>query len=420
MYLAGSTCVRLLLGLFQYKYLASQFGPASFGLLTQVVGIAAIFYMFAGGAVSWGMIRNIAAARSQEERQRFASAAGTINLAASIVIAAVAVTLWFFDNGTVFRAPGYEWVYPGIAVAQAMVGLGNLILAYHSGVGDVRGFAMVNVAANVASLVVVIALAHGLGLAGAVAGLAFSPAALGPIALWSLARGKHPLAILRLSSDWAVMRNLMSHAGVLAASAAAIPLAMLLIRTDMGERFGWDFVGYWQAVAKLSDAYMAFIGAVFVNYLLPLLSRRHDRSSLPVLWRFDIALLSGFLALAGAVYALRNILLAAAYSERFLPAADLVLPQLMGDVLRVAALSISYYFISQGRLAIVTCAEVGRGAALYLFYYMLIADYGAAAPLYAHVATYAVFLAVMLGLLWLSPAKPPQTGILPPPAMGES
>jgi PST family polysaccharide transporter len=142
---------------------------------------------------------------------------------------------------------------------------------------------------------------------------------------------------------------------------------------------------------------------------------------LPTLWRFDIALLSGFLVLCGAVYALRNVLLAATYSERFLPAADFVLPQLAGDALRVAALSISYYFISQGRLVIATGAELGRGVALYVFYFMLIADYGAAAPLYAHVATYAVFLVAMLSLLLLAPAaKPRQAAIAPPPAVGEN
>lgn len=277
--LAVSTAVRLLAGLVQLKYLAWQFGPASFGLLTQIMGIAAIFYMLAGGAVSWGLIRNIAAARSGEERERWMSAGSTINLLASVGLVFIALLLWRFDAGAMFHdpgyTPGYTWVYPGIAVAQAMVGLGNLILAYHSGVGNVRTFAAVNIAASMLALAMVIGLGLGLGLGGAVAGLAFSPAMLGAIALCALPRGEHGRALLRISWDWKAMRNLISYAAVLAVSAAAIPAAQLLIRADMGERLGWDYVGYWQAVAKISDAYMVFIGVAFVNDLLPQLSRRH-------------------------------------------------------------------------------------------------------------------------------------------------
>jgi len=179
-------------------------------------------------------------------------------------------------------------------------------------------------------------------------------------------------------------------------------------------------LGYWQAVAKLSDAYMVFIGVAFVNYLLPLLARRRDEPAsepapLRVLWQFDIVLLTGFIVMCGAVYAFRNVLLTAIYSEQFLPASDFILPQLTGDVLRVAGLSLSYYFISQGRIAIASCSEAGRGVALYVFYLMLAAPYGAAAPLYAHVATYAVFLAVMLGLLRLPAAAPRPSDVPPPP-----
>src|ERR1700686_1954124 len=135
-------------GLVALKYLAFAFGPASFGLLTQVMGVAAIFYMFAGGAIGWGLIRNIAAARSPHERERWMSAACTINLTSSIAFAAIALMLWLFDNGAIFREPGYGWVYLGIAVAVPIVGFGNLILANYSGIGDLRPFATINVGAN--------------------------------------------------------------------------------------------------------------------------------------------------------------------------------------------------------------------------------------------------------------------------------
>jgi O-antigen/teichoic acid export membrane protein len=90
-YLILSTAVRLASGLIIFKFLASQFGPSTFGLLTQVMGIAAIFYMFADGGIANGIIRNISAAPSEFERKRWMSAGTTITVASSVALAAVAV-----------------------------------------------------------------------------------------------------------------------------------------------------------------------------------------------------------------------------------------------------------------------------------------------------------------------------------------
>jgi O-antigen/teichoic acid export membrane protein len=93
LFLVLSTAVRLAAGLVLLKYLAWQFRPSIFGLLTQVMAVAAVFYLFAGGGITSGIIRNISAAQSQDEQRRWMSAANTITLLSSIVLAAVALVL---------------------------------------------------------------------------------------------------------------------------------------------------------------------------------------------------------------------------------------------------------------------------------------------------------------------------------------
>src|SRR4030095_13966462 len=157
LFLVLSTAVRLAAGLVLLKYLAWQFGPSTFGLLTQVMGVAAVFYLFAGGGITNGVIRNVSAASSEDERRRWMSAANTINILSSIGLAAVAIMLALFGSSAIFGEGDYAPVFVGIAAAQILVGFGNLFLAYFSGIGDNRTFATVQIVANILSLLLLVA-----------------------------------------------------------------------------------------------------------------------------------------------------------------------------------------------------------------------------------------------------------------------
>ena len=105
------------------------------------------------------------------------------------------------------------------------------------------------------------------------------------------------------------------------------------------------------------------------------------------------------IAAGGVIYAVRDYLLLIIYSEQFLAASNLVLPQLVGDTLKAATLLLYYYFMSRGRVLVVFVAELALGVALYALYLVLVPSYGTIAPVYAFAAAYAAVFLVMLGLL---------------------
>jgi O-antigen/teichoic acid export membrane protein len=405
-YLILCTGVRLATGLIVLKFLASQFGPSTFGLLTQVMGIAAIFYMFAGGGITIGIIRNISAASSEVERKRWMSAGATITVMSSLALAAIAVVLALFGGSTIFGEPDFAPVFVGIAAAQIPVGFGHLVLAYLSGIGDNRTFAAVQIIANILSLLLLVGLAVGLGRAGAVSGLVVAPAAMGGISLLYIFRRVAHHGMFRIVWDAPRLKNLLSYGAVMASMVTAVPVAQLLIRIDMSERLGWITVGYWQAIAKLSDAYMLFVGAILINFLLPQLSKRHDpQNALRMLFRFGALLLSVFFVAGGVIYSVRDYLLRIVYSEQFLIASNLVLPQLLGDSLKVAFLLLLYYFISREQMFIIFVSQLILGVTLYTLYVVLAPSYGAIAPIYAHAAGHAALLLIMIALLHIAKGR---------------
>jgi O-antigen/teichoic acid export membrane protein len=364
------------------------------------MAIAAVFYLFAGGGITNGVIRNISAAPSQDQQQRWMSAANTITILSSTVLAAVALVLALFGSNAIFGDARYASVFIGVAAAQVLIGFGNLALAYFSAVGDNRTFAVVQIVANILSLLLVVALTQVDGLRGAIFGLIAGPSLVGVVALWRFFRQVPYHGMFHIIWDRAALMTLLSYAAVMASSVTAVPLAQLLIRADMSERLGWDAVGYWQAVAKISDANMTFVGVIIINYLLPQLSSRQGTASaLRFLLRFGAKMLCIFVLTCALIYILRHDLLLIIYSDQFLNAASLVLPQLVGDTLKVATLLLYYYFISRGRVLIVFSCELALGVTLYGIYLLLVSTYGTAAPVYAFAAGYAAILAVVMGPL---------------------
>ena len=364
------------------------------------MGITAIFYLFAGGGITNGIIRNISATSSETERRRWISAGTAITVLSSIALAAVALMLALFGDRAIFGKSGYGLVFVGIAAAQVLVGFGNLALAYFSGIGDSRTFAAVQIVANILSLLLLIALTEGAGLRGAMLGLILGPAAIGAIALWCFSKKVPRHNIFHIIWDWPLLKDLLSYAAVMASSVAAVPLAQLLIRIDLSERLGWEVVGYWQAVAKISDANMQVIGVIIINYLLPQLSSQQDAASaLRMLSRTGVRMLGLFVVVCGLIYVVRDYLILIIYSKQFLAAADLMLPQLVGDTLKATTLLLYYYFMSRGRVLVVFVSELVLGTAIYVLYLLLVPSQGATAPIYAYATAYAGALFLMTGLL---------------------
>jgi len=203
-----------------------------------------------------------------------------------------------------------------------------------------------------------------------------------------------------------LLKNLLSYGVVMASTVTAVPVAHLLIRIDMSERLGWTAVGYWQAIAKLSDAYMLFVGVIIINFLLPQLSKRHEAASaLRMLLRFGGLMLGVFVFAGGIIYFVRDYLLLTVYSKQFLIASDLVLPQLVGDSLKVAFLLLQYYFMSRQQMFIIFVSELMLGIALYVMYLVLAPFYGAIAPIYAYAAVYGALLLIMIALLLVAKGR---------------
>lgn len=379
------------------KVLSNLFGPSTFGLLTQVIGVVAVFFMIAGGGVTTGLIRNVSAAANKRMGVEWLRASLTIHMFTTFLLAALAAFLFAFGGNTVFGEASFAPLLLVIGAAQALFGLGNIVLAYATAEGDVRGFAVTNIAGSAIYAGGVVGAAVAWGVTGAAYGLVLLPLATAVIALARLAktRGLHQLG---LSRDKKTIVPLLSYSAAMIAGIVAVPVAQILIRVDLGTRYAWEAVGFWQAIARFSDAYMQIYGLLFINFFLPTLSRATASTSTTLLMQLGTFFLFTFICGATTLYLFRDFAITLAYSTDFLPASRFVAPQLAADAVRVAALCFFYFFLAQGRTGVAIFSELYQGIAIYVFYAFLESTFGPMAAVYNQIIAYSGFLIFMLAL----------------------
>lgn len=402
--LSAMVGIRLLVTFLILKYLSSTFGPERFGTITQVMGIAAIFYMFAGGGISNGLIRSVAGAKDRFEKSQWMTAATIIFAASSVLLMLIALALYFFGAQPLFRDSELSALFLIIGGAQIVVGAGNIGLAYLSGAGDLKRFTCAHTIGSVFALLVTLTLVYVANYAGALIGSALLP--LGP----ALFGAFFFLVALRVRDvSWAKPQklqivNLLQFGAVMAIGITVVPLAQLFVRADMGRVLGWEAVGYWQAVARLSDAYMQIFGVLFINFLLPRIAATSPDQHTALLMKSGLSIIGLFAAGAAVMMIFKSTIIQLIFSADFLQATRYVDFQLLGDFFKVLAGILTYYFVAKGRLIVQGGLELLQASIFILVFLAFRSEIGAKAAVVGH-AVACAFVFAVAAILFAARAK---------------
>jgi PST family polysaccharide transporter len=72
--------------------------------------------------------------------------------------------------------------------------------------------------------------------------------------------------------DKAVAKNFAKYTAMALTTAATVPLSHIMIRNHLGQTLGWEAAGYWEAMWRLSGAYLLLVTTTLSVYYLPRLS----------------------------------------------------------------------------------------------------------------------------------------------------
>lgn len=395
LYSAVGTAARLVAGLVLVKLVAWAAGPDGVGKLGQFMSLMSLLAVLAGGGISAAIVKYVAEYRDDPERlSRLLRAALGYALCAAVVMGAAALlfsrqlALWLLDDVR------YESLLRVLAFAQVGIAVSNYLLAVINGFMDVRRLVFIQVVGSALSIVLAAWLSWRLGLYGALLALVLGQLlwlAIGLPAWWRSPDFR--LGMLKAGFDRDMIVRLATFSVMTLSSALCAPLVNIAVRDHLAARFGWEQVGYWQAVTRVSDAYLLFLTTAINVYYLPRLAAIHERDALrreiALAWR---QLLPAAAVLALLVYVGREWVTRLLFSADFAAANALYGPQLLGDVTKIAAFVLSYLMLAKAMTGLFVLSEFVFAATYLGLVFAFTSRFGLVGAVYAFTANYVLYL----------------------------
>lgn len=395
--LAGATLVKALAGLATAKIIATSVTLGQFGQLSQFMALTAFAGMFAAGGIAPGVTRVIAAHKGSAQERDWIGVITQIYMVTTVVMALAVLVFSSQLSLLVFGTDDYRWTVSLLGVTQALVGFCGLYQAFASAYGRYGIILVSNATGAVAGIALLGVLAHYGGYKGAALGVVLLPAMPGiALVAFKLRSVLNRVRVDRKPVDLAKVRHMFSFSAITLAGAASITLGQMAVRDLLGAVSGWEQVGYWQSTIRISDVYMQFVSVFLLSYAMPRLAGVNDAGIRPVFAAIQGKLLMLFCVGGVFLWGIRHELYRLLYSEAFVEGSDLLVPQLIGDLFRVIAISISTLFMARGAVRASLIYETLQGLLLYFGTMSLVHRYGGSAPVYAYGATY---LVLMLGMV---------------------
>ncbi|WP_174848114.1 lipid III flippase WzxE [Yersinia artesiana] len=394
---AGSTLIKIGVGLLVVKLLAVTFGPSGVGQAGNFRQLITVLGVLSGAGIFNGITKYVAEYHQQPERLRAVlGTSSAIVLGFSTLLALVFLLAARPVSIALFGHADYQNVVRAVAFIQMGIAYANLFLAILKGYRDAMGNALAVIGGSLIGVVAYYICFRIGGYPGALVGLALVPALVViPAAAMLIRRKTIPLSYLKLSWDKALASHLGKFTIMALITSVTLPVAYVMMRNLLADRYGWDAVGIWQGVSSISDAYLQFITASFTVYLLPTLSRLKAKADISREILRSLKFVLPAVATASLiVWLLRDFAIWLLFSHQFTAMRDLFAWQLVGDVLKVGSYVFGYLVIAKASLRFYILTEVSQFLLLTGFAHWLIPMNGSLGAAQAYMATYIVYFAL--------------------------
>lgn len=366
---AVAVLVRMLTLLGINKILAIYVGPAGYAALGQFQNAVQMITTFASGAINNGVTKYTAEYYADAEQQQLVwRSAGSIALTGSILSAILVVifqeplALWFLHD------VAFSSVFVWFGVTLPLFVLNLLLLAILNGKKEIRYYVIANIFGSLFSLLLTVIMVIQYGLYGALVVLAIYQSMSFFITfglIRSLAWFRTDFLFGKVDAKVAV--KLAKFTAMTLAGAICIPLSHVVIRNHIGSVFGWNAAGYWEALWRLSSAYLMLITTTLSVYYLPKISELKT----PDLIRYELLngykIIMPFAAICSAcVYFSRDFIVPLLFSPDFYSIRDLLGWQMVGDVVKIAAWMLGHVLVAKAEVKAVVISEIIFSILFYL------------------------------------------------------
>lgn len=379
------------------KVLAIYVGPSGYAAIGQFQNAVQIITTVASGAINTGVTKYTAEYHDDEKRQQAIwRTSGTIALISSLFTALLVSIFnkplagWFLNDETMGS------VFIWFSCSLIFFVFNTLLLAILNGKKEIQRYVTANIAGSVISLAITSLLTIFYGLYGALIALAIYQS-LNFIATLILT---YKLSWFKLryffgSVDKSSLKNLLKYAAMAITSAACVPLSHILVRNHIGETLGWNNAGYWEAMWRLSGAYLMFVTMTLSVYYLPRLSELKSYSEVKKEIISGYKIILPVAAICGVfIYLLRDFIIRVLFTSDFHEMETLFFWQMIGDTLKIGSWILAFLMLSKALTLAFIITEIVFASLFYFLTVFFVNHYGLEGAAIAHTVNYLLYWVV--------------------------
>lgn len=376
------------------KILAVYVGPSGYAAIGQFQNFIQMVTSFAGGSINTAVVKYTAEYGDNPNKQRkIWQNAGTIILVLSLVFSLLIILFQKPLSLYIFHSIEYQSVFTWFGIFLIFFNFNALFLAILNGKKEILKLVIANIAGSFFSLVITGFLAYQYSILGALIALSIYQSINFFITL-----------ILCLKSDWFSFKYLFGHidkdiavkfshfALMAIVSAVCVPLSQILIRNILIKDFGATYAGYWEAITRLSGAYLILVTTTLGVYYLPRLSELKGYEAIRkevyagYKFIFPIACVGGVF-----VFVLKDWIIKLLFTDSFMPMRELFLWQVCGDFFKIGSWLVAYLMISKSMTKLYISTEIIFSINLILTTLIAIKFFGFKGVSIAYAMNYGVY-----------------------------
>ncbi|MCG7555754.1 oligosaccharide flippase family protein [Pseudoalteromonas sp. Of11M-6] len=403
---ALANLARMLSGLVLIKLISINLGVTGLGELGHYINIFTILTMLSGGGIAKYIISQCSKKASNNYRNQFLNESALYSLVTNlIIIFLVLISVLSFPNF-------YEQLNVGlIVILSFFIVFFITALNFCNGFIIARGFSKLYYRNQILGSATLTILAYLLieffGFNGAILAsflsycIYFITGFLLHTRIWlncSLTSFvyKFDLEVFRTID----FRPYLKYSLMILVSCISAPLCEIIIRQNIIVNEGLAEAGYWQALTRLSAAYMSFFTIILTTVYLPKLSRiGNNRNGKLFSVKFSSFLILLFSSLMLLFYFLGEFIITILFSREFIVIESSLIYQNVGDFFKILCMVFGFYFLSFSRVKYYILLEfLMYGTFVFVVVFSNISTYEKVVEVYMFCAifTFSVFLLFFL------------------------
>lgn len=395
---AVSVMVRIGTGLVLNKILAVFVGPAGYAVIGQFQNLVSMGAALASGGVNTGVTKYTAEHWDDAGSQKaFWRTAFMLSTGSSFVIVIMIIFFREALSRYFLKDVQYSVVFVWFGGALNFLVWNGLLLAILNGLKQLRQFVLINIMGSLIGLAVTGGLVVLSGLKGGLIALAINQSVVFVAAI-VVCRKDVWFSVDSLwgKFDREAARKLLGFTLMALVSAFSTLGSQMLVRNYLGEQFGWNAAGYWQAMTRISDLYLMLITTTLSYYYLPRLSEIKTGRELKneVLNAYKYLLPLAAVSALG-IYLFRGVITRLLFSESFLPMESLFFWQLLGDVMKIGSWLLAYLMLAKAMAKRFIVTEVLFSLSFVILTIILTSKLGLVGAVVAFAFNYLVYWIAM-------------------------